>query len=418
MLKIDRAKVANLQAKASVLQTKAKTALSPIHKQTKTFLGEKTTTFSPKLWPPNEIENAKQRKKATFIYSIILAFCLIWTCSQYLVGGISSFMAKPTFESTIMIEPMKYPVVTLCGSGFMKRDHLFSRNNYGCEFFDHSNPEKPLSCSAKVIDRPLYWDSKLVDVYDPPCIIFNQDADTLSSRGNGAAIDLAVWAYGSFNDSVSDDDLWKDLKSYSVFLSEFDLDDPKAKRQNYFAMNTMTTGYAEYRVKKKVVDDDALFSTQLLSQIPGDDDHSVELLFDTDKNGVQYLRKKKHLANIYLLIGSMGGILTIATTLYRVIVATAILKKPKIQDVNQDSMDDERFDEQNSDGSPESINVHNKTYVRDGELSRDDISLEDDGSKEDATSYEREAVEIHSSNTSEATSSQSASFEKGRNLQK
>lgn len=222
MLKLDRAKVADLQAKASVLQTKAKSALSPIHKQTKSFLGEKTTTFSPKLWPPNEIENAKQRKKATFLYSIILAYCVIWTGSQFLIGGISAMM-KPIFESTIMIEPMKYPVVTLCGSGFMKRDHLFSGNSYGCEFFDHSDPENALKCSAKVINRPLYWDSKLVDVYDPPCIIFNQDANRLSSRGNGAAIDLAVWAYGSFNESVSDDDLWRDLKSYSVFLSEFDV---------------------------------------------------------------------------------------------------------------------------------------------------------------------------------------------------
>mmetsp|Transcript_14020 Transcript_14020/g.20949 ORF Transcript_14020/g.20949 Transcript_14020/m.20949 type:complete len:123 (-) Transcript_14020:147-515(-) len=60
----------------------------------------------------------------------------------------------------------------------------------------------------------------------------------------------------------------------------------------------------------------------------------------------------------------------------------------------------------------------NESDVRDSELSRDDPNLEADGSKKDTTSSEREAVDIHSSNTSLATSSQSDSFEKAETSKK
>jgi len=60
----------------------------------------------------------------------------------------------------------------------------------------------------------------------------------------------------------------------------------------------------------------------------------------------------------------------------------------------------------------------NESDVRDSELSRDDPNLEADGSKKDNTSSEREAVDIHSSNTSLATSSQSDSFEKAETSKK
>lgn len=270
-----------------------------------------TRSLSTKIWPPNNIQDNLQRSKANLLYAFLMICFVVWTANEFMARIISS-IREPIFESTYEKESFKFPVVTICGSKFMSRNHSFpfEEDGFGCTFYDHSDPDDSVPCSSKLVED-LYWSDVLTD-YNPPCVIFNHEAE--QNTNTKEEIGLDVWVVGRFGGSESDDDLWSELTTYSVFLSETDLDNPKHKNPGYFVTNTIAQGFAGYRISKAVnTGSSSVYSANLISQVPGG--NALEILFDVDDD-VQYLKKTNPWANSYLIFGSMVGMFGIVTILY------------------------------------------------------------------------------------------------------
>lgn len=268
--------------------------------------------LSSKIWPPNAIKDDNQRRKANILYFILMASFICWTVHEVMTRVVSSFK-DPVYDSTYERESFKYPVVTICGSEFMQRNHSFTaKDSFGCTFYDHKNPDESVKCSSKVV-KDLYWGPDLTD-YSPPCVVFNYEAERKTDDKEKVGLD--VWAIGKFDKSQADDDLWSALSTYTVLLSEVDLDDSKQKNTpGYFAMNSMTKGFSGYELKKSVnTGSISVYSATLHSQIPGG--KTLELLFDPD-NAVQYLKKRDPWDNSYLILGSMVGMFGVVGIVYR-----------------------------------------------------------------------------------------------------
>ena len=270
-----------------------------------------TRALSTKIWPPNAVEDDVQRSKANLLYAFLMICFICLTANEFMTRIISS-IKDPIFESTYEKESFKFPVVTICGSEFMSRNHSFPyKDGHGCEFYDHTHPENSLSCSSKLVED-LYWSSVLTD-YNPPCVVFNYDAE--QDTNIKELIGLDIWVAGNFERSESDDDLWSQLSTYSVFLSKTDLDNPKHENPGYYVMNTITNGFAGYRVSKAVnTGSSSVYSATLHSQVPGG--NALEILFDADDD-VQYLKKTNPWENSYLIFGSMVGMFGVVGILYR-----------------------------------------------------------------------------------------------------
>ena len=106
-----------------------------------------TRALSTKIWPPNAVEDDVQRSKANLLYAFLMICFICLTANEFMTRIISS-IKDPIFESTYEKESFKFPVVTICGSEFMSRNHSFPyKDGHGCEFYDHmlhkTNPGTP-----------------------------------------------------------------------------------------------------------------------------------------------------------------------------------------------------------------------------------------------------------------------------------
>ena len=315
-------------------------------------LENQSQSISTKIWPPNKIKNAADRSKAHILYAILMILFLCWTMDEFLKRIISS-IKKPVYESTFEKESFNFPVVTICGSEFMTRAHTFT--NSGCLFYNHEEPGNSVPCTSKVVEE-LYWNEILTD-YSPPCVVFNAEAQLKTVPDVNVGLD--VWVSGTFEQSNSNDDLWADLTTYSVFLSEKDLDDPTQKDPGFFVTNTMTRGFSGYRVSKAVnTGASSVFSATVHSQVPGG--NSLELLLDVNDD-VQYLVRANPWADSYLIFGAIVGVYALMNVIYR-LFRDNVFKWHNKPSLNEEEMSDLVLEEGEEEAAPAKTRSENRKF--------------------------------------------------------